>query len=423
MEGATMPKSISCGPYVPYRDGRPRFNPGPRERDLGFAGRDLKHASGAWFSFEEARAWAIDNALIIAARRAGGDKPKAPTPKGRTLEDLLIDWHASDAVQSLEQTTIDGYDRQIDSIIYKPQSRGDRKAHKPKERETFARAPLGAIGKPEVVAFIEYQKKARGHHMALASRAVISAAFTWGETSTRWRLTANPAARLRLKRPKGRVVIYTMPEIRALLAAADALARPSVGDAILLGLFTGQRQGDRLDLADAGLSDGRRQLKQNKTGAIVAIPETPELRTRLEAASARVAAITLRLGLKAKPATIIVDEATGRPYNEHTYRHVFADVRALAIKGSNEYGLPPCASLTWIEAGAPKMKRDQDLRDTAVTWLARAGATVPEIASITGHSLASIYAIMKHYLAITPELADAGIAKLVAWMTKEGMAV
>ncbi len=68
-------------------------------------------------------------------------------------------------------------------------------------------------------------------------------------------------------------------------------------------------------------------------------------------------------------------------------------------------------------------KHDQDLRDTAVTWLARAKATLPEIAAITGHSLKSIHDIMKHYLAITPELGDAGIRKFTAWMEREGIAV
>jgi hypothetical protein len=76
---------------------------------------------------------------------------------------------------------------------------------------------------------------------------------------------------------------------------------------------------------------------------------------------------------------------------------------------------PPCRSLT--------DKHDQDLRDTAVTWLARAGATLPEIASITGHSLGSIHSIMKHYLALSPELSDAGIEKLIVWMTREGIEV
>ena len=55
--------------------------------------------------------------------------------------------------------------------------------------------------------------------------------------------------------------------------------------------------------------------------------------------------------------------------------------------------------------------------------MARAGATLPEIASITGHSLRSIHQILQHYLAITPELADSGIAKLIAWMEKEKIVV
>lgn len=403
-------------PYVAWRDGRPRFSPGPRERAQGFASRDLKHGDGRWFTFEEAQAFAIENAKAIAESRtsrgarspatANEKVPARAAPKSRTIEDLLIDWHASDAVQSLEPRTIEGYRRQIDAIVFKP---GSNK----QQREPFATTSLPAIGKPEVVAFIEYQKRARGHHMALASRAVLSAAFTWGESSTRWRLTSNPASRLRFKRPAGRIVIYTIAEIRALLAAADALGRPSIGDAIMLGLFTGQRQGDRLALADAGLQDGRRIFRQNKTQAVVAIPETPELKLRLEAARARVAAIKLKFATR--PEAIVVDETTGREWNEHTYRHVFAEVRAMAVRGSNEFALAPCPSL--------EGKRDQDLRDTAVTWLARAGCTPPMIGAITGHSQASIHGIMKHYLAITPELADAAIGKLVAWMTREGMAV
>jgi hypothetical protein len=41
----------------------------------------------------------------------------------------------------------------------------------------------------------------------------------------------------------------------------------------------------------------------------------------------------------------------------------------------------------------------------------------------TGHSMKSIHTILTHYLAITLELADAAIAKLVAWMDREGVAV
>jgi hypothetical protein len=48
---------------------------------------------------------------------------------------------------------------------------------------------------------------------------------------------------------------------------------------------------------------------------------------------------------------------------------------------------------------------------------------VPEIASITGHKPASIYTILKHYLALDAELADNAVRKLVDYMEREGLAV
>jgi len=118
-----------------------------------------------------------------------------------------------------------------------------------------------------------------------------------------------------------------------------------------------------------------------------------------------VAAIKLKMGTR--PDTVIVDETTGLEYVQDTYRHVFGEVRARAARS--------CPSLA--------TKRDQDLRDTAVTWLARAGCTMAEICAITGHSAQSVQTIIKHYLGAGPELADAGIDKLVAWMQREGIAV
>jgi integrase len=54
-----------------------------------------------------------------------------------------------------------------------------------------------------------------------------------------------------------------------------------------------------------------------------------------------------------------------------------------------------------------------DLRGTAVTRLALVGATEPEIATITGHTLRSVRAILDtHYLARDPALGDSAITKL-----------
>jgi hypothetical protein len=56
-----------------------------------------------------------------------------------------------------------------------------------------------------------------------------------------------------------------------------------------------------------------------------------------------------------------------------------------------------------------------DLRGTAVTRLALAGCTVPQIAAITGHSLRDVEEILDtHYLGGKAELAEAAIIKLAA---------
>jgi hypothetical protein len=54
-----------------------------------------------------------------------------------------------------------------------------------------------------------------------------------------------------------------------------------------------------------------------------------------------------------------------------------------------------------------------DLRGSAVVRLAIAGATVPEIATFTGHSLKDVEAILdKHYLGRDVRLAENAVRKL-----------
>jgi len=56
-----------------------------------------------------------------------------------------------------------------------------------------------------------------------------------------------------------------------------------------------------------------------------------------------------------------------------------------------------------------------ELRGTAVIRLAVAGATVPQIATFTGHSLKEVEAILDaHYLGRDIELAEAAVLKLEA---------
>ncbi|MDZ7822614.1 MAG: hypothetical protein U5K75_00245 [Ahrensia sp.] len=63
---------------------------------------------------------------------------------------------------------------------------------------------------------------------------------------------------------------------------------------------------------------------------------------------------------------------------------------------------------------------DLDLRDTSVTWMALAGCEIPEIVSVTGHTLESATQILKHYLARHPEMADSAITKMIKWYEADG---
>ena len=71
-----------------------------------------------------------------------------------------------------------------------------------------------------------------------------------------------------------------------------------------------------------------------------------------------------------------------------------------------------------MEAYAPSKRpvcvaRLHDLRGSAVVRLALAGATVPEIATFTGHSLKDVEAILDaHYLGREVHLAENAVRKL-----------
>jgi hypothetical protein len=219
--------------------------------------------------------------------------------------------------------------------------------------------------------------------------------------------------------------------MEALIRAADAIDRHDIGDAVLLGLLTGQRQGDRLALTEAGQTeDGRLLVRQGKRGAVVALPPDPRLTARLTAGRAR------RAGWTVTSLHLLVNERLAQPWSEDRYRKDFAAVRAAAVAGVPAPGyhagapasevntLPadPTIAAHWQVPPCPSLAdfTDQDLRDTAVTWLALAGATIPEICAVTGHSLQSATAVLKHYLGEHPDLARSALRHLSAWLAEQG---
>ncbi len=386
-EGAHV-KIVVRIPHVSWRDGRPRFNPGPKLRALGYKGEDLRHPNGAWFDLAETERWLRAREQEITSRRAKKAEGKRLAPLKRpgayTLEDLFEDLYRSKDFHAKAHKTQADY-------------RAKAKAFASFDPLLYSVA-ANELTRAAVKGLHERLWQDKGLAMANGMIAVLRLAYSHAIDRGRGEIKSNPCLKLRLRTPPPRLRCATAAEINALMRAADA-HEPSIGDAIVIALFTGQRQGDVLALAEDGVSGGRIRLRQRKTGALVSVRATPMLAARLEA-------IRERNRLAGRVArTIVYDPRSGEAWNEHTFRHRFSELRAIAAAD--------CASVADL--------RFQDLRDTAVTWLARAECTIPEIASVTGHSLETINTVLKHYLVLDESTNDSAMEKLRAWAEREGV--
>lgn len=125
------------------------------------------------------------------------------------------------------------------------------------------------------------------------------------------------------------------------------------------------------------------RLIQGKTDARVLIPVARPVREVLD---------KLQVELDPQPFDRVVLNSRGEPWTMHGFRSSFR--KAAAASGID--------GLTFHYT-----------RGTAVTRLARAGATVPEIATFTGHPLKDVEEILdNHYLSRDVALAKSALNKL-----------
>ena len=157
------------------------------------------------------------------------------------------------------------------------------------------------------------------------------------------------------------------------------IASPEMKIALMLAMHTGQRQGDLRRLTWSGYDGERITLRQSKGKKLVSIKCTTALRTMLDALAEN------------KKGVVILTTPSGRAWSKRYFSdHWHAASVAAGIKELHFH----------------------DLRGTAITMLAEAGCTVPEIAAITGHSLKHVTHVLETYLSRTRQLADAAIIKL-----------
>jgi integrase len=174
--------------------------------------------------------------------------------------------------------------------------------------------------------------------------------FRWCEQ--RKLLRTEPTWGIRLKLPKSDGHhTWSEDEIAAFEAhhAVGSKARL----ALALGLFTAQRRGDVVKIGRQHIRDGVLAVRQQKTGASLAIPIHPEL-AAIIAATPAVGQLTL------------LTTKSGRSYSACVFSEQF------------------CA---WCDAaGLPQQCVFHGLRKAAARRLAEAGCTAHEIAALTGHA-------------------------------------
>ncbi|WP_181409707.1 tyrosine-type recombinase/integrase [Martelella alba] len=374
--------------YVTWRNGRPRFIPSPSLRERGLQGFDLiSEVSGTWMTAGEALDWSrtFEDQLVIIKKNPK-IKPKqkpASLPEKLsfyTVESLLRDYATSQDFRDRASKTQMDYLQKIRSI------------------EMYAKevwkSEAEAVTKPICKGIYDDLRQAKGLHVANGAMRILGIAYSWAMDRGKLpAITVNPAHKLKMKSPDPRVRAGTKEEIAHFVKVADELGRYEIGDMIILAVWSGQRQGDRLDLQFSSRQNGRLRLRQSKTRARVDMPEAEELKQRLENAAKR------RAEAEVISPYVILDERVWEPFKPDHYRKQYNRVRRFAAKT-----MPSLATL-----------RDQDLRDTAVTWLALAGCELQEICAITGHSLDGAAQIFKHYMAIHPDMADSAIDKLETW--------
>jgi integrase len=173
------------------------------------------------------------------------------------------------------------------------------------------------------------------------------------------------------------------------IAAFCAATSKELQFALLIALWTGQRQGDLIkitwsqyDGTHIRLQQGKR--RKGKAKKRVVIPVGPALKAALDAR---------------RPTGAdgpILRNTFGEPWTSDGFRTSWGKAFDRANLGDFDLHF-------------------HDLRGTAVTRLAIAGCTVPQIAAITGHSLKDVEVILEaNYLGGQAELADQAIVKLVA---------
>jgi integrase len=216
--------------------------------------------------------------------------------------------------------------------------------------------------------------------------SAISAMLTWA--LERGHITTNHLRGFKRLYHADRSEIIWLPEH---ITAFMRVAPVEMQRALILALHTGQREGDLLRLPWNAYNGTTIKLRQGKArrrgkpGPLIEIPCTTALRRMLDGME------------RASP--LILTTKTGQSLKKRYFARLWDEATRKA--GLQSVLLPGCDD--------PVALRFHDVRGTTITLLSEAGCTPQQIATVTGHSLKTVYWILERYLARTRGLAEQAI--------------
>jgi integrase len=254
----------------------------------------------------------------------------------------------------------------------------------------FGDMPLVALEdtrvRKDLLDWREKVARSSGEREADNRLSAVSAMLTWAVEHGR--ITANYLRGFKRLYHVDRSEIVWLPER---IAPFMKVAPIEMQRALLLGLHTGQREGDILRMPWSAYDGTTIKLRQSKArrgktlGRLIEIPCTVALRRMLD-------------GME-RVSPLILTTKTGQSFKKRYFARLWteattkAGLRSVSLPGSDQ----------------PVELHFHDLRGTAVTLLSEAGCTPQQVATITGHSLKTVSRILERYLARTRGLAEQAI--------------
>lgn len=301
---------------------------------------------------------------------------------------------------------------------------------KPLEEE-FGDEHAAGLRRGRVKLWIDPLKR-RAPGTARSQAACARALYSWAiDIELLPETMANPFGRLKLPNAKRRARLFTLDDVRHVVAVADGRVgppaqeppegrraspawtpRPSLGTALVLAFACIQRAWDVIELEETDLQarpDGSTRLvfdqsKSMRVGQLFELSPGVHIDMRLPPlAAARLTAAPPAREKGTNSQRLIVNEITGRRYAERSIGHAFGQLIKRAIA---------CDPKAWGHLAGMQLR---DGRRSGFVHLRKLGLNVEQIVNMSGHTLEEGYKIVEHYLPRTAEEADAA----AAYMTGE----